>query len=506
MIEPNPVFGIERRGFEHIPEGERTMTLRETAYFWVGTNANLYFVAVGVIALAAGLSVWQALVAVVLGTLLFATVALASIGGARAGLPTMTFTRAVFGPRGNLPHAVLAWVASVAFEAINCIFGVYALLALMSYLGWDHPGDAGKVLATLLVLGASALIAIYGHATMVYLQRFFAVALTLVLLVVLAYSVDGVNWSAKAPGSLTAWETVAAMLAAGAVVASGPISYLFNGPDWVRYLPSRMSGRSIFWTVFLSSGVIALFLSVMGVLLASRGDMSDPVGGVKPFIPGWLFVLYILSAVGGSIANNVVAFYSSGLCLQSIGLPLKRYQATMLDTFVSTAIVLYILFVQNFTTVLHHFAALLVVWLAPFAAVWMSDGLMRKWRYESDEIHDVSRRSAYWGWHGVNLHGWIALIAGVVVCLLTIHAPTFSGPVSEALAGADFTWTLGPLTSAAVYWALARGSGDRLASGAGVRHWREGHLRDDPRALPGRARDQEPSSERRDAIGEPTEP
>ena len=147
--ESNPVFGLERRGFDHIPEDERTMTLRETAYFWVGTNANLFFVAVGVIALELGLSVWQALVAVVLGTLLFATVALASIGGVRAGLPTMTFTRAVFGPRGNLPHVVLAWAASVAFEAINCIFGVYALLALMPLLGWEHPGDAGKVLATL---------------------------------------------------------------------------------------------------------------------------------------------------------------------------------------------------------------------------------------------------------------------------------------------------------------------------------------------------------------------
>ena len=126
--------------------------------------------------------------------------------------------------------------------------------------------------------------------------------------------------------------------------------------------------------MFLSSGAIALFLSTMGVLLASRGDMGDPVGGVRPFVPGWLFVLYILSAVGGSIANNVGSFYSSGLCLQSLGLPLRRYQATTLDTVVSTAIVLYILLVQDFTSVLEHFVALLVVWLAPFAAVWLTDG------------------------------------------------------------------------------------------------------------------------------------
>lgn len=462
----NPRFGVERRGFDHIPEGERAMTLRETGYFWVGTNANLFFVSVGVIALDIGLNVWEALVAVVLGTSLFVIVGIASIGGVRSGLPTMTFTRAAFGSRGNLPNGVLTWAALVAFEAINCIFGVYALLALASELGWDHPGDAGKVLATLLVLGASAAVAIYGHATMVYLQRCFAVALTLILALVLAYSVGGVDWSATAHERLGLGATLGGILAAGAVVASGPISYLFNAPDFVRYLPGRTPSRAIVWTVSLSSGVIALLLAVMGVLLASRGDMSDPIAGVEPFVPGWVFVLYILAAAGGSIANNVVAYYSSGLCLQSVGLPLRRYRATALDTLVSTAIVLYILFVRDFTTVLHDFVALLVIWLGPFAAVWITDGLIRRWRYDAAEIHDVTRRSEYWGWHGLNPGAWLAMLAGVVVCLLTMNAPIFHGPVSDLLAGADFTWTLGPLVSAAVYWAQSRRSSRARATAA----------------------------------------
>ena len=432
------------------------MTLRETAFFWVGTNANLFFVSVGVIAFELGLNVWEALVAVVLGSSLYAAVGLASIAGVRSGLPTLTFTRAAFGSRGNLPNGVLTWAALVAFEAINCIFGVFALLALMSQLGWEHPGDAGKVLATFVVLGASAAVAIYGHATIVYVQRFFAVALTLVLALVFAYSAGGVDWSATAHEPLSAWETLAIILAAGAVVASGPISYLFNAPDFVRYLPSATSGRSIFWTVSLSSGLIALLLSVMGVLLASRGDMSDPIAGVDAFVPGWLFVLYILAAAGGSIANNVVAYYSSGLCLQAVGLPLKRYQATALDTLVSAAMVLYILFVKDFTTVLHDFVALLVVWLGPFGAVWICDGLMRRWHYDPAEIHDLSPYSRYWGRWGFNLIGWLALLVGVGVCLLTINAPSLQGPLSEALDGADFTWTLGPLASALAYCALAR--------------------------------------------------
>jgi purine-cytosine permease-like protein len=167
-------------------------------------------------------------------------------------------------------------------------------------------------------------------------------------------------------------------------------------------------------------------------------------------------VLYILAAIGGSIANNVVAFYSSGLCLQSIGLPLKRYQATAVDTAVATAVVLYIVVVHDFTKALHNFVALLVVWLAPFAAVWLTDGLMRHWRYDVDHIHDTGPQSRYWGRGGFNIAGCIALAVGVVVCALTVNAPNFTGPISDALSGADLTWTLGPLASSLVYRFLAR--------------------------------------------------
>ena len=468
-MEAEQPFRLERRGFDHIPEAERTMTLRETAYFWVGTNANLFFVSVGVIALGLGLSVWEALGSVLAGTLLFAVVALASIAGVRAGLPTMTFTRAVFGPRGNLPHAALAWLTSVAFEAINCIFGVYALLALLEWLGWGAGGALEKVAATVVVLGVSAAVAVYGHATMVYLQRLFALALMAVLVLVLVFSVGGVEWSAPRSEDLTAWETVAAMLAAGAVIAAGPISYLYNAPDWVRYLPSRTGGRAIFWTVFASGGGVALFLSVLGVLLASRGDMSDPIAGVEPFVPGWLYVLFILSAVGGSVANNVATYYSSGLCLQALGLPLARYRATALDVAVSTAMVFYILFVRDFTTVLQDFAALLVVWLAPFGAVWLTHGLLHRWRYRPQDIHDTSRAGALYGHGGIDVRAWVALLAGVAVCALTINAPSFHGPVSNALGGADLTWTLGPLTAAATYWALQMRRSSRARATAAAR-------------------------------------
>ena len=37
----NPLFGVERRGFDHVPEPDRSMTLRQTAWFWVGDTILL---------------------------------------------------------------------------------------------------------------------------------------------------------------------------------------------------------------------------------------------------------------------------------------------------------------------------------------------------------------------------------------------------------------------------------------------------------------------------------
>jgi purine-cytosine permease-like protein len=451
----NPVFGVERHGFEHIPEADRAMTLRETMFLWIGTNLNLFFVTVGAVAVSLGLSLWQALLACIVGNALFALVGFASIGGVRAGLPVVTFTRAAFGVQGNRLNAVLARVSSVAFEAINTIFGVYALLALFTQLGWTDSGAAGKVLAVVAQLLLSGGIAVLGHATMVYLQRIFAVLLTVALVLVFAYSVGGVQWDHT--GEVSGTSALALFTVACAVIASGPISYLYNGPDWVRYLPSATSARKVVLNVTLSAGLPAVALCMMGALLASRGDMSDPVSGVAPFVPNWVFLIYVVAAVGGSVANNVVTYYSSGLAIQSVGIPLHRYVATALDTVIATAIVLYILFVQDFTSVLNDFVAVMIVWLAPFAGVWLADGALRHWHYDPVAVHATrDPHGAYWGWRGFNLRGYAALAAGIVACVLTVNAPIIQGPISRVLGGADLTWIVGFLVAGGTYYALAR--------------------------------------------------
>jgi len=457
ILDSNQVFEIEVRGFDHIPEPERNMALRHVDHLWVGNSLNLFSFALGAIAITLGLSLWQALAACVIGSLTYAYMALGSIVTVRAGLPVSTLARAAFGIRGNLPNALLSWIASVAFEVINTVFGVEALLALFQGLGWNDSGHAGKLIAVLLQLLLCGGIAVLGHATMVWFQRIFAALVGVVLLTVVAFTIGKVDWAnAAAPhlhlGSTT---TAVAFLTAAAVIASNPLSFLFNGPDWVRYLPSATPARPIFAHVFWASYLPSLAMTMMGAFCATLGDMTDPVAGMKPFMPAWLFFLYIVAVVGGSLANNVPTYYSSGLSLQAIGLKMHRYTATMLDVVVSTAITLYILFVQDFSTALNNFIALLVVWVGPFGGVWICDAYLRRGQYDSRAIHSkAGAHGRYWGWRGLNPYGCIAILAGMAVAAMTMRSPIYDGPIATALGGADLSWILGFPTSALVYCTL----------------------------------------------------
>jgi purine-cytosine permease-like protein len=455
----NEIFGIEARGFDHVPEAERNMSLWHADALWAGTSVNLLPFALGVLAITQGLTLWQALAASVVGNLTYACIALGSIVTVRAGLPVSTLARAAFGMRGNLPQATLSWLASVAFEVINTIFGVEALLALFRLLGWADPGSAGKLAAVLLQLLLCGGVAVLGHATVAWFQRVAAALVSVPLLVVFCTTAGKVDWgrAALSHAPLSAGSSLAAFLTAAAIIASNPLSFLFNGPDWVRYLPLATPARSIFHHVFWASFLPTTLLTVMGALCATLGDMADPVAGMKPLMPDWLFALYVVAVVVGSLASNVPTYYSSGLALQAIGLRLHRYAATLLDVVVSTAIALYILFVQDFMTTLNDFVALLVVWVGPYGGVWIADGYLRRGVYDAQGIHDRQARTGpYWGVRGLNPAGCLAIAAGMGVATLTMRSPLYDGPLAVALGGADLSWILGFPVSMLCYGLLRR--------------------------------------------------
>jgi purine-cytosine permease-like protein len=160
--------------------------------------------------------------------------------------------------------------------------------------------------------------------------------------------------------------------------------------------------------------------------------------------------------------------YSSGVTLQAIGLPVKRYQAVVVDCVIALFITMYAIFSSSFTTYLEDFVDIVIVWIAPWSAIFVVDWILRRYRYVPSELQKTGRDSLYWRSGGVFWPALIAQLIGMYAAISALSA-TFTLPhwLNEltyhttnypANFGADFSVFLGFGVGGLVYLVLAFGS------------------------------------------------
>ena len=105
--------------------------------------------------------------------------------------------------------------------------------------------------------------------------------------------------------------------------------------------------------------------------------------------------------------------YSSGVTLQAIGIPLKRWGCVLVDTVISGAVTALVIFKGNFYTDLSGFLDYIVVWLGPWFGILLVDYLLRRGKYDSVSLAE-RRGGLYWRDGGFNWKALLALAAGHV--------------------------------------------------------------------------------------------
>ena len=105
---------------------------------------------------------------------------------------------------------------------------------------------------------------------------------------------------------------------------------------------------------------------------------------------------------------NSLDLYSSGVTLQALGLRLKRYQAVLLDSVICLGITFYAVFNSSFSAYLKDFVTLVIIWIAPWCAIYLVDWAMRRYRYAPAELQKTDHSSIYWSIGGIN---WSAIAA-----------------------------------------------------------------------------------------------
>jgi purine-cytosine permease-like protein len=440
--ESDRVWSIETHGIDPIPESDRHGKPIELFWIWCAANISILGVAYGgYLVTFYGLSFWQGVVAAVIGTVAsFVLVGFISLAGKIAGAPTLVLSRAAFGITGNILPTIVSWIALVGWEIILVALATLSVEAILDRLG-ASTGDVVTAIAFALIAAATIAVGLLGHATIVRIQTWFTYAFAILTVVFFVLVADEISWDkvSSLPSASPAW-----FIGGMSIIAAGlGIGWVNAGADYSRYLPHGAGSRAVVGWTTLGASVAPLILIPFGLLLAANNadiaNSLNPIAVLARDVPTWFLVPYLLTAVGGLLAGAVLDIYSSGLNLLTLGVKIPRYQSVAFDGVLMLVGNIYILFfARNFFLPFQGFLITLGVLLASWAAIFLMDLGMFRWRdgYAEAELYRTGARYAAW-----NPPGVIAfLVAGFVgLGLVKSGAAVFSwtGYLLGAIGGDD---------------------------------------------------------------------
>ena len=386
-------FDVEINGPNVITESERSGKARSLFWPWAGANVSLLALSYGAFFLGFGISFRQATAAAFIGTIgSFLLVGISSLAGKRSNAPTMVLSRASFGVKGSILPGALSYLIFVGWETVLVSLATLATGTVFSRIG-GVDNNLALILGFMVAVSLTVVGGVLGFRVIMKLQKLLTIMTIVMTLVYIALTIENINWSvinAIPDGSLQSF--------IGAVifgVTGIGLGWVNAAADYSRYLPRTVSSKAVVgWTV-LGASIVPIVLVIYGAALSgSSKDLSeaiamDPIGALTTLLPTWYLIPFALVAILGLVGGAILDLYSSGLALVSIGVPIKRHQAAIIDSIIMLAGTIYIVWVaDNFFYPFQGFLITLGVPVAVWSAIFVADVVMRKKAYSEKDLFD----------------------------------------------------------------------------------------------------------------------
>ena len=453
-VEP-AITAVERRGIEYVPRSERWGTPSSLFWVWSGAIWNVEFLVYGVLGIVVfGLSFAQAAIVILAGNTSYVLTGLASLQGPKAGTTTFGISRAPYGPQGNRLPSLFNWVTQVGFEIEGVALIVFAAIALAGEAGLHAVPSWLKAVFLVSAVAVQAVLPVLGHAAVLRVLRYLAVPF-MVLFVIMAVLVGS---KFHATTHAASWGAMA--IFGALVISAGGLGWSENANDYSRYLPPSTSAKRIVLAVTLGGAIPSVLLEVLGAALATQLPRAAKlsVSGLTAGFPGWFAVPYLTVAILQLFAINTLDLYSSGVTLQSLVPRLHRITCVAIDTVICLGVAAYAVFSSRFYTLLADFLLFIIVWLAPWCAIYLTDSWLRRNRYDPASLLSTIG-GLYYRRNGVHSPALIAQAAGMIAAALWLNAyPPYVGPLASRIGGplgSDLSVFAGFIVGGGLYWLLA---------------------------------------------------
>jgi len=427
-------FHVEQRGIDFIPEADRWATPRNIAAMWAGSAINVEYFVYGALLMGFGFTFKTAVLLIVLGNLSFLLLGIASLQGQETGTTAFTISRAAFGTRGSKVMSFFNWITQLGFETEGLILIVGAAVVLSNMAGFHNISNTVKVIFVIIAAGIQAVMPYFGHATMVKVLRALIIPFAVIfgILSIYAFSHGHVGYSGNIQ-YVHGWPIFMAGLAF--TIALSGLGWTECGNDYTRYLPRDSKKSSVVGWVFLGTAVPEIAVMVLGAYVftflsnqpSGKGAAwGGAWGGWNPFaafqnqhaIPSWFVAIFLLFAIVQLFGINSLDLYSSGVSIQAMGVKLKRYQAVLLDSAIAGALAVWAILGSTFSLYMKEFVGVIIIWIAPWFGIFIVDWIIRKFRYNAQELQRTDSKNLYWGRGGFNWNAVAAFVLGMIASVV----------------------------------------------------------------------------------------
>ncbi len=449
-------FKLEQRGIELVPESDRPMKPSGLFWMWAGAIWNVEFVVYGALIVSFGLSFNQAILAILVGNLFYAFLGWASLPGPETGTTAFMVSRGPFGRNGNRAPSLFNWITQVGFEIEGIALVVLIVVAMFAHEGIG-VASGWKALVIIGAVAVQFVMPFLGHATITKILRYLSYVFIVVFVIMAAVVIPNVHLDALKGQHVSWWIWTTALVL---IVSAGGLGWTENAADYSRYLPRDTPKMKTFWAATLGGAIPSILLELLG----AAAYVVSPTAIHATALPSsfgaatWFFWPFVILALPQLFAINTIDMYSSGVTLQAIGIPLKRWGCVVVDTIICGAVTALVIYKGNFYTDLGGFLDYIVVWLGPWFGIMMVDYLLRRGHYDDTSLA-AKRGGVYWRDGGFNWKALVALGLGMFAAMMWIDAafyfPAYTSYISTRTQGADFSWLFGLVVGALSYWILS---------------------------------------------------
>ncbi len=399
-----------------ITENERRGRARDLFWPWCGANVSLLALSYGSFFLGFGISFWQATFAAIAGTVLsFLLVGFSSLAGKKSNATTMVLSRAAFGVKGNVLPGALTYLLLVGWETVLVSLATLATGTVFERVG-NVDRNIAMIIGFLIAVSLTLIGGVLGFSVIMKLQKYLTLITIFLTLGYIVLTIDIVKWSALMDGPSGPIQSFVGALIFG--ITGIGLGWVNAAADYSRYLPRTVKSASVVgWTV-LGASIVPIVLVIYGAALsASDQKLSDaiamdPIGALTTLLPTWYLVLFSLVAILGLVGGAILDLYSSGLTLVSLGVPIKRHVAAVIDGILMLFGTIYIVWIaENFFIPFQGFLITLGVPVAAWSAIFVTDVLLRKKSYNEKDLFSVEGIYGSVNWSSIACVG-VATVIG----------------------------------------------------------------------------------------------